>query len=315
MNYYPVILFTYKKIETLKKTLNGLLSNRECILTDLIIYSDGPASIKDHTEVQIVRDYLSTVSGFKSCNVIHRNRNYGLAQNIFTGVSEVLRSSNAAIVLEDDIVVNEYFLSFMNKGLSFYENDLKVSSVSGISYFEEYDQQHLLPETFFIRGADCLAWGTWTDRWEGFELEPSALMAMIRMTGQQKDFDRGGCYPFFRMLRSVANKKLSSWAVCWYAYNFLKQKYILFPRKSFAQHIGTLAESENYHSAGSVDPLLVPLTGVDVSFSQKPICELPVTAAMYNGFLKRSRGSFLFRLKYKFRKFLKIARRQFLFCN
>ena len=53
-----------------------------------------------------VRSYLSDLTGFRSIKVIHRDENFGLAESIIQGVTEVLQRSEKVIVLEDDMVVS-----------------------------------------------------------------------------------------------------------------------------------------------------------------------------------------------------------------
>lgn len=54
-----------------------------------------------------------------------RKNNMGLAKNIILGVTKVLSIKKKAIILEDDILVSENFLKFMNLCLNKYENKKK----------------------------------------------------------------------------------------------------------------------------------------------------------------------------------------------
>jgi len=54
-------------------------------------------------------------------------------------------------VLEDDLITIPYFLKFINDGLEYYENNEEVISIHGFIY----PVKSKLPETFFLKGADC----------------------------------------------------------------------------------------------------------------------------------------------------------------
>ena len=85
--------------------------------------------------------------------MIHRDKNFGLAESIIQGVTEVLKESEKVIVLEDDMVVSPYFLEYMNEALEQFVDDNRVISVHGYVYPVDIK----LPEAFFLPGADC--WG------------------------------------------------------------------------------------------------------------------------------------------------------------
>ena len=48
-----------------------------------------------------------------------------------------------------------------------------------------------LPETFFLKGADCWGWATWKRAWDLFESDGAKLLAQLRERGLEREFDRG----------------------------------------------------------------------------------------------------------------------------
>ena len=66
----PIILFTYNRPWHTRQTVEALQKNILAIQSDLIIYSDAPKNGTVANEVQQVRDYLKTISGFKSIKII-----------------------------------------------------------------------------------------------------------------------------------------------------------------------------------------------------------------------------------------------------
>jgi len=47
MRLAPIVLFTYKRLSTLKQTIESLKSNSLAASSDLIIYLDGPRTSKE----------------------------------------------------------------------------------------------------------------------------------------------------------------------------------------------------------------------------------------------------------------------------
>ena len=52
---------------------------------------------------------------------------------LYQGVSEIINRYGAAIILEDDLIVSNDFLDYMQRGLAFYKNDERIWSIAGYS--------------------------------------------------------------------------------------------------------------------------------------------------------------------------------------
>ncbi|MCC6550745.1 MAG: glycosyltransferase [Ignavibacteriaceae bacterium] len=233
MLYAPIALFVYNRPRHTKNLIDSLRKNREAAESDLIIISDAPKHEKV-TGVQEVREYIKSLTGFRSVRIIERSENYGLARNIIGGVTALLEESDRLIVLEDDLIVSPYFLSYMNDGLNLYADDEKVGSIHGYVY----PVKEQLPETFFLRGGDCWGWATWKRAWSFFEPDGRKLLSEIKKRGLIRDFDLNNAYPYYRMLQKQVQGKNSSWAVRWHASLFLRDMLTLYPGSSFVNNQG-----------------------------------------------------------------------------
>ena len=293
MNFAPVILFAYNRPNHIKRTIESLLKYNEVKETDLFIFSDAPKREEDKLKVKQVREYLYTVNQFQSVTITEREVNYGLGKNIIDGVTEIVATYGKVIVLEDDLIVSPYFLEYINEALELYENDNRVISIHGYVY----PVKEKLPETFFLKGTDCLGWGTWKRGWEIFEPDGNLLLKKILETNQYNAFDYNSAYPFTQMLKDQIEGKNNSWAVRWYASAFLNDKYTLYPGKSLVYHAGGDGSGTNT----GYD------TQLDVSLSKGPIklnkINVEQNIFAYNSFVKFyktiSHPSILYRLKRK----------------
>ncbi|WP_347396342.1 glycosyltransferase family 2 protein, partial [Parabacteroides leei] len=171
---------------------------------------------------------------FKSINIIERKENWGLAKNIIDGVTSIVHQYGKVIVLEDDLVVSPYFLKYMNEALDFYEKEEQVICIHGYVY----PVKRKLPETFFIKGADCWGWATWKRGWDLFCSDGKKLLNEIEKRNLKKEFDFDNSYPYFRMLKQQIEGKNNSWAIRWYASAFLQNKFTLYPGQSLVNQIG-----------------------------------------------------------------------------
>jgi Predicted glycosyltransferases len=241
MNPAPIVIFTYNRPIHTKETIEALQKNNYAEESDLIVFSDAPKNEDAQKGVADTRSYLRTVSGFKSVRIIERETNRGLADNIIDGVTSVVNEQGKIIVLEDDLLTSPYFLTFMNQALEKYENEEKVISVHGYVY----PLNKKLPESFFIRGADCLGWGTWKRAWDLFVEDGQSLLNEIKEKRLSKEFDFSGSYPYTKMLEKQAKGTIGSWAVRWYASAFLNNKLTLYPGRSLIFHNGSDGSGTN----------------------------------------------------------------------
>lgn len=230
----PIVLFAHSRLGHLRQTVDALLANPEARGSDLVVFSDGPRLTSELEQVVEVRDYLSTIRGFKSVEIYERKENLGLSKSIIDGVTKVFETYEKAIVLEDDIVTSQSFLRFMNDGLSKFADDERVASIHGYLYPIETP----LPEAFFLLGADCWGWGTWRRAWSGFEDDAKVLADGLKHQNLRRIFDFNGSYPFSQMLDAHLRGEVDSWAIRWSASMLLQGKLTLYPGKSLVRNIG-----------------------------------------------------------------------------
>ncbi len=229
----PIVLFAYNRLDHLQRTIEGLLKNKLVEDSPLFVFSDGPKNDQDAREIKKIRDYVSSIKGFKSIELIASPSNKGLANSIIQGVTEVLKNHPHCIVMEDDLLTHPRYLEYMNFYLEKLADNKSVASIHGY-----VDDVMDLPDFFFLRGADCWGWATWSDRWKLFEPSGIKLLGDIQKQGLEKQFDRNNSYPFLKMLKNQVVGKNNSWAIRWHASAFLANKLTLYPGKSLVQNIG-----------------------------------------------------------------------------
>ncbi len=236
MNLAPIVLFVYNRPDHTRKTVEALQKNELARKSMLFIYSDAAKNIAEEDKENEVRDYIKTIDGFKKVTIINRENNLGLANSIIDGVTKIVNKYGKIIVLEDDLVTSPYFLKFMNDALDLYENNNEVVSIHGYQYPLK-DSSHL-PDTFFIKGADCWGWATWIDGWKIFEYDGKKLLEELQFKKLQREADFNNSFAYTKMLRDQIKGKNNSWAIRWYMSAFLKNKLTLYPKKSLVQNIG-----------------------------------------------------------------------------
>ena len=246
----PVILFAYNRPEHTKKTLRSLQQNYLADESTLIIYIDGPKNNATEEQLQNiikVKEVVREQLWCKDVKIIEATENKGLAASVISGVTNTVNKYGKAIVLEDDLVSDKWFLKFMNDALDTYENHLDVICVSG--YIYPVDKS--LPESFFLKGADCWGWATWKRAWDILDMNGVELLKKIEDNNLAADFNFFNTYPYTQMLKDQITKKNNSWAILWYASAYLNNKYTLYPGKSLIHNIGI--DGSGTHSSTSTN--------------------------------------------------------------
>jgi hypothetical protein len=252
MNTSPIALFVYNRPGHVRQTVETLKKNWLAHESDLFIFSDGPKSSASADAVKQVRDYIKTISGFRSININERVKNLGLANSIIDGVRHLINKFGRVIVLEEDLITAPFFLTYMNEALELYADDERVISIHGYVY----PTPHQLPETFFLRGADCWGWATWMRGWELFNRDGQFLLAELKRRKLTHLFDFNGTYPYTEMLEGQVKGNNDSWAVRWYASAFLADKLTLYPGRSLVHNIGNDNSGTHCGTSRSLDAVL-----------------------------------------------------------
>jgi hypothetical protein len=232
----PVIIFCYNRPDCLKSTIEHLARNHSSSSTQLYVFSDGAATSADEPNVNMVRNYLKSVSGFEEVTVVEASCNIGLAKSIIDGVSMVLQKHSKVIVLEDDLLTSENFLNFMNESLDFYEQNDRVFSISGYTVpitFPDY----WVYDNYFTHRASSWGWATWRNRWSPIDWEVADYKNFASNVSARKKFNLMGS-DLSQMLDRQMSGKINSWAIRWCYHQFKCNTYTVFPCISKVENIG-----------------------------------------------------------------------------
>lgn len=267
--YAPIALFTYNRADKTQRVLESLMQNAEAKDSDLFIFSDGPKNEKAVEGVKANREYIHTVTGFKSVTIIEREKNWGLANSLIAGITEVINKYGRVIVVEDDLILSPYFLKFMNDGLEMYKDDGKVSSITAFVP----DVKEELPETYFLSFFHCWGWATWKRAWELLETDPRPLLRKIKW--KKNKFNVGGSFGNYGLLYLQKIGAIDSWYIRLYASFFLAGKLTLFPKHSLISNCGQDGSGTHSNTAEN-SPFRVIAYNKQIS-----VCRIPVEENSY----------------------------------
>lgn len=260
----PIILFTYNRYEETKKCINSLLSNSLASDSEIFIFSDGGKDINNLDDVIKVRKYLKTITGFRKINYIFKEKNQGLANSVISGVTEIINKYDKVIVLEDDLIVAEDFLEYMNEALTVFECREDIWSISGytpqLKNLDEIDE-----DIYLVKRGCSWGWGTWKDRWSKNNWELSDFYLLKKEKNRKKDFNKCG-NDMFKMLELQKMNRINSWAIRWCYNQFKLGKWTVYPKYSKILNNGFGEKAT--HGGIFSDKFIVKLSNKTIKFEK-----------------------------------------------
>lgn len=238
----PIVLLAYNRPWHTEQVLKTL---QQCELANestLYIYIDGLKKGASEVDNAKHNEVLAVANKAQWCSevIIHvSEQNRGCRFGPIFGISEVLKKHDAAIILEDDIVVSPFFLRFMNESLRFYKNYQSVFSISGFNLPEtripipedyEYDVYVSLRQQNW-------GWATWANRWQQVDWNKDYIADFLNNKYQVEAFNRGGD-DLSKMLKEELDGKSQAWDIQFSFAQFFYHAVSIIPCRSYTQNIG-----------------------------------------------------------------------------
>lgn len=243
MNYPPIILFTYNRLNTLKLCISSLKKCDYSDVSDLIIYSDAAKKSSDIEKVEIVRNYIKTIDGFKSISVVFREKNLGVDFNIMEAIKEISSKHDSFIVIEDDLIFNKQFIYFMNQTLEYYKNHNDIITVSGFSYIHTIPSQYIY-DVYFTKRPGSWGWATWSDKIKKVDWDIKDADQFLASRKMQSEFNKWGS-DLSSMLKKTIAGITKAWDIRLCYYQYKNNLYTVFPTQSMVIYNGFGEDASN----------------------------------------------------------------------
>ena len=217
----PIIIFSYNRPKHLNNLLDSLITNKISKLSKIFFFCDGPKDNSDKKKIKQIKKLLNEKK-LKINFKIFRKKNIGLANNIIDGVSQVMRKYSSCIVLEDDLVLNENCIKFMNTMLHRFKENKKIGSISAYSYIDDF-KSDLKFDFYFSKRHSSWCWGTWARVWNKINWKKTKLNKHFSNSLSLRQFSEGG-NDLNLLLWGNQENLINSWAI---RFNFYCSKSFL----------------------------------------------------------------------------------------
>lgn len=173
MKKAPILISVYDRLDSLKECISSLLKCPEAIDSVLYIASDAAHKPENECKVSTVRDYIRSIEGFKSVQLLDAQENLGSYYNLHSNVRKVLDLHENIIFIEDDNVVNVNFLSYMNRSLEEYKASVNIKFIC--SYLFPGCVPVTEQDVFLWRGFSPWGFATWRSVWDVIDFDTTSL--------------------------------------------------------------------------------------------------------------------------------------------
>ena len=217
-----VLLIGYKRIDFVKNRLIELSRNQQ---VPIVISIDGSEFLTERAVIDFLNEFTSQNPDMIITYRI-QSTNLGLARHVFKAVTEVLNDFEQIIVVEDDIILSENFITNMLGGFEIMNQSEDIGLIGGFSMFPLIRICFFDPKWRKSIYFPAWGWGINREVWKDFQLElpPNYedILSHSRIWQSQSLFRKKmWCYRF----QKVANENPFTWD-----YQML---YLLFRRNLY----------------------------------------------------------------------------------
>lgn len=164
----PVVLIIFNRPELAEETFRAI---RKASPKQLFVIADGPRKNhpKDEENCLRSREVVNLVDWECEVIKIFSSENMGAGLRPATGITEVFRQVDQAIILEDDCLPNETFFKYCEFLLDRYKEEEQVMNICGTNLLGKWkaDQQSY----FFSNLGNVWGWATWSRAWKHYDFE------------------------------------------------------------------------------------------------------------------------------------------------
>lgn len=183
------------------------------------------------TTKEIINQTILTYGG----NSFFSEVNQGLAKSISSGVTKILDTYDAVVVLEDDLILHPEFINFHLRALQEYHQNSDVFQISGFTLKIQPPDENAC---YFLPSVATWGWSTWRRAWKDFKIAEVRKQMPKFNFRQRMAFDYWGAYSYSQMLESSLAGRNSSWGVLWNWYVYQNNGAVLYPPRSLVYNAG-----------------------------------------------------------------------------
>ncbi|TNE75067.1 hypothetical protein EP331_00125 [bacterium] len=235
--YAPIALFVYNRPNETKLVIEHLCKDDIARKSKIYVFSDGPKNKEDEGKVESVRDLIKHVFSDFDYELIENLDNKGLQDQIQNGIGYVFERHDSIIVLEDDLLLKDGGLIFLNEELVINSTNKTVFQISAFQFPVKAFQKF---KTVLLPNISTWGWATWKDRWN--LINNNELGDFVNLFEKNQwikyKFNLFGGYPYSGLATKELKGLIQTWGIRYLIHVFLNKGVIVYPGSSYIENIG-----------------------------------------------------------------------------
>lgn len=230
----PVAIIVFRRPDLTKLVLSAIAEVKP---EKLFVIADGPRpGRQDDLEAVMATRALFDALPWR-CEVIRifAETNLGLRNRVISGLDEVFKQVESAIILEDDCLPSPDFFEFASHLIARYQNSPSVCLISANNFAPQEAESDTY---YFSTHANIWGWATWRRTWLEFrnsrpvsELSANEFEKILKLVEGRRQ--RAS---FAKLLRLSGS--LDSWAIQFAAFVYLNGYVSAVPSQNLVTNVG-----------------------------------------------------------------------------
>ena len=245
----PVLILFFNRPQQLGQVFTQVKKARP---SRLFLYQDGPRSDADLPGIQACREVVADIDWECEVETLFQEKNFGCDPSEFISQKWAFSRVEKCVVLEDDDVPSVSFFSFCKEMLDRYQDDERITMISGFNVEEQTDDVE--GDYFFTTNFSIWGWASWrrvVDQWDEHYTWLDNPVAVRQLEELIKE--RGYRDDFLPMCRKHREQGKAFYETIFWAHLLLSGGLAIVPRKNMINNLGATADST--HFGGSLETM------------------------------------------------------------
>lgn len=245
----PVLILFFNRPQQLGQVFTQVKKARP---SRLFLYQDGPRSDADLPGIQACREVVADIDWECEVETLFQEKNFGCDPSEFISQKWAFSRVEKCVVLEDDDVPSVSFFSFCKEMLDRYQDDERITMISGFNVEEQTDDVE--GDYFFTTNFSIWGWASWrrvVDQWDEHYTWLDNPVAVRQLEELIKE--RGYRDDFLPMCRKHREQGKAFYETIFWSHLLLSGGLAIVPRKNMINNLGATADST--HFGGSLETM------------------------------------------------------------